>query len=163
MSERRACRVAGVDRPAGALPAQERRRRAARAHCGRWRTSVAALAIAGCMSCYGVRAGLVNKKRVQRIYQEERLMVRKPRRAQARLGLRAPMAAPDRPNACWSLDFVHDQMTDGRRFRVLAVVDNCTRECLALVPDTSISGARVARELDRIIVMARPTRRDHIR
>ena len=43
-------------------------------------------------------------------------------------------------------------MTDGRRFRVLAVVDNCTRECLALVPDTSISGARVARELDRIIV-----------
>ena len=50
-----------------------------------------------------------------------------------------------------SLDFVSDQMTDGRRFRILAVVDDCTRECLALVPDTSISGIRVARELDQII------------
>ncbi|MEO1273847.1 MAG: IS3 family transposase [Pseudomonadota bacterium] len=58
---------------------------------------------------------------------------------------------PDRPNARWSLDFVHDQMTDGRRFRILAVVDDCTRECLALVPDTSISGLRVARELDMIV------------
>ena len=57
------------------------------------------------------------------------------------------MAVPDRPNARWSLDFVHDQMTDGRRFRILAVVDDCTRECLGLVPDTSITGASVAREL----------------
>jgi putative transposase len=48
-------------------------------------------------------------------------------------------------------------MTDGRRFRILAVVDDCTRECLALVPDASISGTRVARELDRIIaVRGRP-------
>ena len=54
-------------------------------------------------------------------------------------------------NQRWSLDFVSDQMTDGRRFRVLTVVDNCTRECLALVADTSISGLRVARELDAII------------
>jgi putative transposase len=56
------------------------------------------------------------------------------------LGVRAPMTAPDPPNACWPLDFVHDQMTDSRRFRVPAVVDNCTRECLALVPEMSISG-----------------------
>ncbi len=51
------------------------------------------------------------------------------------------------PNQRWSLDFVSDQLTDGRRFRVLTVVDDCTRECLALVADTSLSGARVAREL----------------
>ena len=57
-----------------------------------------------------------------------------------------PMAANDR----WSLDFVSDQFTDGRRFRVLTVVDDCTRECLALVADTSLSGLQVARELDRI-------------
>jgi putative transposase len=88
-----------------------------------------------------------NKKRVQRIYREERLMVRKRGGRKRALGMRAPMAAPDRPNACWSLDFVHDQMTDGRRFRVFGVIDECTRECLALVPDTSISGQRVAREL----------------
>ena len=58
-----------------------------------------------------------------------------------------PMAANDR----WSLDFVSDQLTDGRRFRILTVVDDCTRECLALVADTSLSGLRVARELDGII------------
>ena len=44
----------------------------------------------------------------------------------------------------WSLDVVSDQFTDGRRFRMLTVVDDCTRECLALVADTSLSGARVA-------------------
>jgi transposase InsO family protein len=61
------------------------------------------------------------------------------------------------PNQRWSGDFVHDQITDGRRFRILTVVDDCTRECLALVADTSISGIRVARELDRIIaVRGRP-------
>jgi putative transposase len=58
-----------------------------------------------------------------------------------------PLAADQR----WSLDFVSDQLTDGRRFRILAVVDDCTRECLALIADTSISGRRVAHELDNII------------
>lgn len=58
---------------------------------------------------------------------------------------------PQAANQRWSLDFVSDQMTDGRRFRILAVVDDCTRECLGLVPDTSLSGKRVARELDAII------------
>jgi transposase InsO family protein len=56
------------------------------------------------------------------------------------------------PNDRWSLDFVSDQLTDGRRFRILTVVDDCTRECLALVADTSLSGARVARELDRLTI-----------
>jgi putative transposase len=55
------------------------------------------------------------------------------------------------PNQCWSLDFVHDQMASGRRFRVLNVVDDVTRECMAAVPDTSISGHRVVRELTRLI------------
>ena len=67
------------------------------------------------------------------------------------LGTRRPMETPVAANQRWSLDFVSDQMTDGRRFRILAVVDDCTRECLALVPDTSIGGRRVARELDTII------------
>ncbi|MFG1230659.1 DDE-type integrase/transposase/recombinase, partial [Xanthobacter wiegelii] len=67
------------------------------------------------------------------------------------IGTRAPMMIPLRPNERWSLDFVADQMTDGRRFRMLAIVDDCTRECLALVADTSLSGVRVARELDRLL------------
>lgn len=78
-------------------------------------------------------------------------MLRKRSRRTRTLGVRAPMLASHRPNARWSLDFVHDQMTDGRRFRVLVIVDDFTRECLGLVADTSISGASVARELDCII------------
>jgi putative transposase len=67
------------------------------------------------------------------------------------VGTRRPITTPLAPNQRWSLDFVSDQLTDARRFRILAVVDDCTRECLALVADTSISGRRVARELDDII------------
>ena len=70
----------------------------------------------------------------------------------AGLGGRAPIALPAGPNQRWSLDFVSDTLGDGRRFRVLCVVDDCTRECLALVADTSLSGARVARELDGVAV-----------
>ena len=62
------------------------------------------------------------------------------------------MVVPMAPNDRWSLDFVSDQLTDGRRFRILTVVDDCTRECLALVADTSLSGIRVARELDRLMI-----------
>ena len=54
-------------------------------------------------------------------------------------------------NARWSLDFVHDQLAQGRRFRILNIVDDVTRECLAAIPDTSISGKRVARELTMLI------------
>ena len=61
------------------------------------------------------------------------------------------MLVPDRANVRWSLDFLSDTISDGRRFRVLAIVDDYTRECLALVADTSLSGLRVARELDAII------------
>jgi putative transposase len=152
MSERRACRVAGVDRASV-------RYRATRPDDGELRARLKALAHE--RRRFGYRrlhillrreGWTVNRKRVQRIYREERLMVRKRGGRKRALGMRAPMKAPDRPNACWSLDFVHDQMNDGRRFRILGIVDECTRECLALVPDTSISGARVARELDRIIL-----------
>lgn len=63
------------------------------------------------------------------------------------------MALPQGPNQRWSLDFVSDAFGCGRRFRILCVVDDFTRECLALVPDTSLSGARVARELDKIVTI----------
>jgi putative transposase len=93
----------------------------------------------------------VNKKRVQRLYREEKLTVRRRGGRKRAMGTRRPMETPVAANQRWSLDFVSDQFTDGRRFRILAVVDDCTRECLALVPDTSIGGRRVARELDAII------------
>jgi putative transposase len=93
----------------------------------------------------------VNHKRLFRIYREERLHIRRRGGRKRVIGTRAPMALPLMPNQRWSLDFVSDQLTDGRRFRVLTVVDDHTRECLALVADTSLSGGRVVRELDAII------------
>ena len=63
------------------------------------------------------------------------------------------MAIPQGRNLRWSLDFVSDTLVSGRRFRILTVVDDFTRECLALVADTSLTGIRVVRELDRIIEM----------
>jgi transposase InsO family protein len=77
--------------------------------------------------------------------------VRKRRSRRRAVGTRAPILVEARPNARWSLDFVHDQFACGRRFRVLNIVDDVTRECLAAIPDTSISGRRVARELSELI------------
>ncbi|MER8473874.1 IS3 family transposase [Mesorhizobium sp. M1328] len=98
------------------------------------------------------REGLVvNHKKLFRLYREEKLAVRRRGGRKRAIGTRAPMLVPLRPDERWSLDFVSDQLTDGRRFRIMAVVDDCTRECLALIVDTSLSGMRVARELDRLI------------
>ena len=94
---------------------------------------------------------VVNHKRLFRLYREEKLSVRRRGGRKRAIRTRAPMLIPLAPNQRWSLDFVSDQLTDCRRFRVLTVVDDCTRECLGLVADTSLSGQRVARELDRII------------
>jgi transposase InsO family protein len=89
--------------------------------------------------------------RIYRLYREEGLMVRKRRTRRRAVGTRAPILVEARPNARWSLDFVHDQFACGRRFRVLNIVDDVTRECLTAIPDTSISGHRVARELTDLI------------
>ena len=77
--------------------------------------------------------------------------MRKRRSRRKALGTRAPILVEAKPNARWSLDFVHDQLACGRRFRILNIVDDVTRECLAAIPDTSISGNRVARELTTLI------------
>ena len=93
----------------------------------------------------------VNLKKIRRLYAEERLQVKVRRGRKKATGTRAPMAIPQEPNQRWSLDFVSDVFAHGRRFRVLAVVDDFTAECLCLVADTSLSGLRVARELDTVI------------
>ena len=92
----------------------------------------------------------MNWKKLYRIYREEGLTVRKRGGRKRALGTRAPMAIPQGPNQRWSLDFVSDSLSDGRRFRVLCVIDDFSRECLAAVVDTSLSGQRVGRELDSI-------------
>ena len=93
----------------------------------------------------------LNHKKLRRLYAEEKLQVRRRGGRKRAVGTRAPMELPQAPNQRWSLDFVSDALADGRRFRILAVVDDFSRECLALVADTSLSGVRVARELDRVM------------
>ena len=151
MSERRACRVIGGDRTSV-------RYRGVRSDDGALRERLKALAQE--RRRFGYRrlhvllrreGHAVNKKRVQRLYREERLTVRRRGGRKRAIGTRRPLVTPLTADQRWSLDFVSDQLTDGRRFRILAVVDDCTRECLALIADTSISGRRVARELDDVI------------
>ena len=151
VSERRACSIIGADRSAV-------RYRHRRPDDGPVRERLRALA--GERRRFGYRRlGLLlaregfrmNRKKLLRLYREERLMVRKRGGRKRALGTRAPMTLPQGPNQRWSLDFVSDALTDGRRFRILTVVDDFTRECLGLVADTSLSGSRVARELDAII------------
>jgi putative transposase len=150
-SQRRACRLIG-------LAPKVYRYRTRRADDGVLRTRL--LALAACRRRFGYRrlhlllrreGFAVNHKKLYRIYREEKLVVRKRGGRKRALGMRVPIAMPKAANERWSLDFVSDAFADGRRFRVLGIVDDFTRECLALVADTSLSGARVARELDAII------------
>jgi putative transposase len=151
VSERRACFALGVDRssvryrsrrPDETQVRQRLRDLAAERRRFGYRRLHLMLENEGCK---------MNQKRFRRLYREEGLVVRKRCGRKRALGTRAPIELPSGPNIRWSLDFVSDSFTDGRRFRILAVVDDFTRECLGLVPDSSISGGRVARELDRII------------
>lgn len=98
------------------------------------------------------RVGMVmNEKKLYRIYREEGLSVRRRRGRKRARGSRTPMPVPLQPDQRWSLDFLSDTFGACRKFRILAVNDDCCRENLALIADTSLSGARVARELDALV------------
>jgi len=92
----------------------------------------------------------VNHKRVYRLYREEGLGVRRRKRKRIGAVERQPLTIPTRPNQRWSMDFVSDALTDGRKFRSLNIVDDYNRECLAAEVGTSLPGARVVRVLDRL-------------
>ena len=94
--------------------------------------------------------GLVlNRKRTYRLYVELGLQVRTKRRKKLQRP-RVPMPVPSRPNERWSVDFMSDQLANGRRFRILNLVDDFSRKCVGQIVDTSISGARLARYLDQL-------------
>jgi putative transposase len=96
------------------------------------------------------RGWRVNHKRVYRLYRAEGLAVRRKKRKRLAAGLRVVLPLPTRPNERWSMDFVQDTLASGRRFRTLNIVDDLTRECLAIEVDTSLGGQRVVRVLDRL-------------
>ena len=93
----------------------------------------------------------MNHKKLYRLYTEEKLGVKRRWGRKRARGSRAPMPVALRPGERWSLDFVSDTFGASRKFRMLAVNDDCCRENLCLTADTSISGARVARELDALV------------
>lgn len=151
LSERRACRIVGADRKmvryqARRAPETELRGRLRELANERRRFGYRRLFVL--LRREGEPSGI---NRIYRLYREEGLTVRKRRARRKAVGTRAPILVEARANARWSLDFVHDQFACGQRFRILNAVDDVTRECLAAIPDTSISGRRVARALTALI------------
>lgn len=129
LSERRACRVIGADRTS----MRNQRHRPDDAHL---RSRLRALAHE--RRRFGYRRLFIllrregetsGKNRIYRLYRQEGLSVRKRKARRRAVGTRAPILITQHPNARWSLDFVHDQFADGRRFRILNIVDDVTREC----------------------------------
>jgi putative transposase len=150
LSQRHACRLVGLDRstlryqckrPDDATVRQRLRELAAERRRFGYRRLGWMLAREG---------HALNHKKLYRLYHEERLMVRRRRGRKRALGTRAPMTLPNAINQRWSLDFVSDALSDGRRFRILCIVDDFSRECLATVVDTSLGGVRVVRELETL-------------
>jgi putative transposase len=151
LSERRACSIVGADRsmvryrsrrpPDTELRARLRELASERRRFGYRRLFVL-------LRREGERSGI---NRIHRLYREEGLAVRKRRARRKACGVRVPILVEARPNARWSLDFVSDQFANGRRFRIVNIVDDVTKECLGAIADTSISGRRVARELTSIV------------
>jgi len=146
----RACGLAGISR---SLYRYRSRRRA----CAELRERIGE--IAAVKRRYGYRRVYlrlrregweVNRKRVYRLYREAGLAVRRRKRKRIGLVERKPLPKPMMANLSWSMDFVADGLANGRRLRCLNIVDDCTRECLAIEVDTSITGARVKAVLERL-------------
>lgn len=94
---------------------------------------------------------LVNYKRVERLYQEARLQVRRRKRKKVPVSERQPLLRPDRANAVWSMDFVFDRTAQGRVLKCLTIVDDATHESVAIEVERAISGHGVVRVLERLV------------
>lgn len=149
LSERSACRLAGISRTAYRYHARPRDDEALRS---RLKTLAVEQSAYGYLLLHGLLKAeglVVNNKRTYRIYTEEGLQVRTRKRKKLQRP-RQPMEVPLAMNQRWSMDFVSDQLSHGRRFRVLNVVDDFSREMVGQLVSVSITGAQVARFLDQL-------------
>lgn len=151
VSERRACTIVAVDRSTVRYRARRPDDTALRARLRELADQRRRFGYRRLHVLLRSEGWTVNRKKTQRIYRSDGLTVRR-RKCRRRIAVaRTPIPRPEGPNSRWSLDFVHDQLAWGRRFRVLTIIDDVTKECLAAVPDTSLSGKRVVRELQAVI------------
>lgn len=149
-SERRACKIVGLCRNScryQAKPKNDEEIRARLRELAEKRRKSGAPTLHTLLRREGF---LINHKRTERLYREEGLSLRRKKRKKRMSHLRVLMDGPERVNHHWSMDFVSDGLYNGRRFRVLTIVDNFSRECPALEVDHSLTGKRVTRVLDRI-------------
>ena len=154
VSERRACRLVRFSRSAAWYRRRGRNDAALRE---RLKALAQEYPRYGCPTLHDMlkaEGRVVNFKRTYRLYREEELQVRRKRRKKLHVP-RIPMLLPNAVNERWSVDFVSDQLASGRRFRVFNVVDDFTRECVLQIVDFSISGQRLANELDRLAATRR--------
>ena len=93
---------------------------------------------------------LVNYKRVERLYQEARLQVRRRKRKKVPIGERQPLLRPVAANEVWSMDFVFDRTAEGRVVKCLTIVDDATHESVAIEVERAISGHGVVRVMERL-------------
>lgn len=93
---------------------------------------------------------VVNHKRIERLYAEAQLQVRRRTRKTVPMGERQPLVRPEAANEVWSMDFVFDRSTEGRAIKCLTIVDDATHEAVAIVPERAISGQHLTRILDRL-------------
>jgi putative transposase len=150
-SLRRACRIVGLSTATWRY--QRQTSAANRAVLARLQAHAAVRARFGYRRLHILleREGLVvNHKRVHRIYCAAGLQVRRRHRKRLTRAERIPLPIPDQRLARWSMDFTVDTLADGRGFRTLNIVDDFTRECVAIEVDRSLPGLRVARVLDRL-------------
>lgn len=109
----------------------------------------------GCVMMHEIlkREGLViNHKRTQRIYQEQKLSLKVRKRTRRISQIRLELPEATRPNHRWSMDFVQGALWSGRQFRMLCVIDQFTKECPVIEVDFSLNGQRVARVLDWMVL-----------
>ena len=150
LSERRACRLAGLSRDAFRHPPQPT--------AATQRLSARIIELAQIRRRFGYRRlhdllrpefPSVNHKKVYRLYQEANLAVRRRKKAKRPTSERQPLTPADSPNAVWSMDFVSDTLASSRRLKCLTVADDFSHECVDIAVDHGISGAYVVRVLDQ--------------
>jgi putative transposase len=150
LSQRRVCRITGWNRSSLQYQVQQRDDAAVRERLRHWAALKPRWGSPILHDLLKAEGLVINHKRTERIYREEGLSLRRKTRRKLPAIVRVPLPQATAPNERWSMDFIHDQLSDGRRFRTLTLVDDFTRQCLALHVDTSIGGIRVVDVLEKL-------------